>query len=119
MGNRRGPCPAATTVTGVASSPDPAAVAAVRAALARIAAETERDEEVLATTLAVTGDPATQRALDAWVDTAVDALRALAASAGQECVHLDLLMASRTPEPTPQSASTPAATGERSLGPAR
>lgn len=72
------------TVTHVPSCPDPEAVSATRTALVRLRLAAESVEEELFTSLAVTGDPRTQRGLDAWVDTAVDAVRAIRERASEQ-----------------------------------
>lgn len=77
-------------MTGVAPVPDLDALASAQAALGRIREAVESIEDELFATLAITGDPDTQRALDAWVDGAVDAARGIGAAATEQRQRLTL-----------------------------
>lgn len=88
----------------MASAPDSPALDAARTALAGLRTGAQDMEDELLASLAVTGDPHTQRALDGWVDAAVDAARAVAARATEERQRLAQLAPVMAPSPPPGPA---------------
>lgn len=83
------------------SLPEPALVAGLDAALRGLTGIAEDAEDALFSLLPVLGDPDLQRAVDQWIDQAVDTTRALAAAAAEESTRLALLTddaAGATPE---------------------
>ena len=59
-------------------------------------------EEDLFGVLPITGDPDLQRALDHWVDQAVDTVRAVAATADEQATRLEVMLR-RAPSAPPTS----------------
>lgn len=91
----------------MASAPEAPALDAARTVLADLRTSAQDMEEELLASLAVTGDPHTQRVLDAWVDAAVDAARAVASRATEERQRLAQLAPVTAPSP-PQGLAPPA-----------
>ena len=73
------------------SSPSPVALAGLVGAFECVAEVAAALEDDLFGVLPVLGDPDLQRAVDHWVDQAVDTTRALAAGAAEEAARLQLL----------------------------
>ncbi len=71
-------------------------------------------EEDLFGVLPITGDPDLQRALDHWVDQAVDTVRAVAATADEQATRLEVMLR-RAPSAPPTSG--PELAGPELAGP--
>ncbi len=73
------------------SLPEPALVAGLDATLRALRGIAQDTEDALFSLLPVLGDPDLQRAVDQWIDQAVDTTRALAATATEESGRLAVL----------------------------
>ena len=73
------------------SPPESAFVAGLDAALRALGGIARDTEDALFSLLPVLGDPDLQRAVDQWIDQAVDTTRALAAAATEETGRLAIL----------------------------